>query len=218
MDKRVEIFKYSDKINTQIERCPEVAEIMQKMFDKLNSNGLSVSFESFLEITTKHIFGSKQVDGQGHRIYDVGKEISLLIKNLAIDSNPENSKVMGFKINREKLIDLMEVEEDDTKELVSLIHLLSVEDWNLFKYLEFDTKTAKVKTVADFAKKIEERLTIYADNERQIRVTAALLALIDALNGYLASYEGFDKPEGIDGLILDGKKAYQLDFERIKKL
>ena len=218
MDKKVEIFKYQDKINIQVERTPEVSAIMQKLFDKFNSNGPKVSFESLVEIATTHIFASRHEDGSGHCIYDGYKEMAGLLKNLTIDSNPENAKVMGFKLNREKLIDLMEVDESDTKELVSMIHLLSVEDWNLFKYLEFDNKTAKVKPVSDFALKIAESHTIYADNERQIKATKALLALIDALNGYLESCERFSKPENIDGLRLDENKAYRLDFDCIKRI
>jgi len=216
--KKVEIFKYLDKINAQIERTPEVSAIMQSIYNKLNSNVMSVSFESLIEIATKHIFESKQVNGQNQSVYDGHKEISNLLKTLTVDSNPENTKVMGFRLNREKLIDMMEVDENDTKELVSLFQSLSIEDWNMLKYLEFDKKAESVIPVADFKQKIVESLTIYADNERQIKATSALVILIDALNGYANSHTIFVKPEGIDGLKFDTNKNYQLDFERIKQL
>lgn len=218
MDKKVELFKNTKAISAKLERLPEVCKTMQKLFNKLNSNGLKASFEVVKEAAETHIFASRQTNGQNQSIYDGHKEWSHLIKSLAIDSNPENSKVMGFKMNREKLIDLMEIDEVDTKALIDLIRSLTYDDWSLLKFLEFDNKTATVKVMSSHTMEIEESHTIYADNERQIKVTAALLALIEALNNYLDSCELFSRLETIDGLKLDSNKAYQLDIERIKRL
>lgn len=218
MEKKVELFKNTNVIKTELERCPEVCKAIQKLFNKLNSNGLSASFEAVIEIVTKYLFASRQTNFQNQSVYNGHKEMSDLIKNLAIDSNPENSKFMGFKMKREKLIDLMEIDEADTKELIDIIQSISIEDWILLQHLDFDAKTAKVNLKADHVQKIEESRTIYADNERQIKATAALLPLIDALNGYISACEYFDKPDNIDGLRLNGNKAYILDVARIKSL
>lgn len=218
MEKKVEIFKNTKAINAKLERCPEVCKTMQNLFNKLNSNGLKASFEVVKEVAETHIFASRQTNGQNQSVYDGHKEMSHLIKGLAIDNNPEAAKVMGFKMSREKLIDLMEIDEADTKELIDLIHSMTYEDWDILKHLEFDGKTATVKLMANHSTEIEKSHTIYADNESQIKATAALIKLIEALNVYSDSHSYFGKPEGIDGLKFDSSKAYQLDIARIKQL
>lgn len=112
----------------------------------------------------------------------------------------------------------MEIQDSDIQEFLSLIESISIADWDLFRYLGFNATTKTVNLISGYAAAISESLTIYADNDRQIQVTTALLALKDALNAYLASYDQFDKPEDISGLRLDINKAYQLDVELIKRL
>jgi hypothetical protein len=214
---KVEIKKNTEAIRIHLERCPEVCETIQKLYNKLNSNGLVTSFKVVMEVTTKYLFASKQTNSQNQSVFDGQKEISDLLKNLTIDSSPENVKVMGFKMNREKLFDLIAIELEDIQEVLTLIDSISIEDHCLFKHLDFDSEIVKVKLVSGYAAQIVASHTVFADNEKQIKVTEVLLKLAASLNDYRTVCANFDDPDNIDGLILT-KTGYSLDVARIKKI
>ena len=214
---KLEIYKNTELIKKRLQRVPEVCETIQKLFNKFNGNGLTTSFEDLMKIIEKYMFKGNITD------FDGQKELEELLKNIAVDSSPETVKVMGFKMKREKLLDLIEIEPEDIQELLFLIASLSVEDWNILKHIEFDTKTQLVKTTAGHAVKIETDLSVFADNEKQIKVTKLLLKLKEAINEWVALRSSlslnFDIPN-IDGLLLNkiSGKDFVLDVEKIKRL
>ena len=215
---KVEIFKNNEEIQRRLDRIPAVRGTVQSLYDKLNSNGLVTSFDSVIEIATKFIFNTRSRDGQGHLTFDSKKEVVELLKNTLVDSTPGIQTAMGFKMSREKILDLMQVEEIDVQEFLSLIESISINDWELLRYLGFNVQTKTVILTTGYADEITESLTIYADNDRQILFTAATLALIEALNGCSNVYADFDRPDDIYGLKFDGHKAYQLNIDQIKRL
>ncbi len=215
---KVEIFKNNAEIQRRLDRIPAVRTTVQSLYDKLNSNGMVTSFNSVIEIATTFVFNTRNRDGQGHLTFDSKKAVIELLKNTIIDSTPGIETSMGFKMKRDKILDIIQIEDSDVQEFLYLIELISVNDWDLFKYLGFNDQTKTVILTVGYADEISESLTIYADNDRQILFSSAALALIEALNSCSNVYADFDRPDDIYGLKFDGHKAYQLNIDQIKRL
>jgi len=90
-----------------------------------------------------------------------------------------------------------------------------LEDSYLLKYLEFNTEDQQVKLIPDFIKEIENKHTVFADTEKQIKITKVLLKVKEALNEYIKICTNWQIPDDIDGLNrINGE--YELDTNKIK--
>lgn len=211
MDK-IEIYKNDEEIRRKSQRAPEVLGAIQAIYDKLNGNGLTTSFEKVIEITTKFIFATREGNARKEQIAED------LLKSIAVDSLPANN-AFGFAIKREKMLEMVEVKPQDIQDLLALFDLINIHEWSLLEHIEFDAQTKKVKYATGHLSKIEEKHTIYADNAKQVKITKAILALREAINAYCLVCEdcgkSVDRPE-IAGLITLAKD-YRLDHMFVKE-
>ncbi len=211
MDK-VEIYKDVEEIQKKTGRATEVLGAIQSIYDKLNSGGLTTSFERVIEITTKFVFATREDKTKKEPMAED------LLKAITVDSLQANNAI-GFAVKREKMLEMVEVNPQDVQDLLALFDLINIHEWSLLEHIEFNTQTKKVKYAADHLSKIEEKHTIYADNEKQIQVVKVLAKLKEALNEYCLVCENYGKsvsrPE-IAGLI-NLIKDYKLDHMFVKE-
>lgn len=213
---KLEIYKNMNKIGQETKRLPIVCETVQKLYEKVNSNGLTTSYEDLKAFIETYIHNSstafvhiRQPEFNGE------KEISIFLKNIVIDSSPEGLKIMGIKMNRDKMADLIEIDVKDITDISGLLLLLDLEDSYLLKYLEFNTEDQQVKLIPTFFKEIENKHTVFADTEKQIKITKVLLKVKEALNEYIKICSNWQIPDDIDGLNrINGE--YELDAHEIK--
>jgi len=212
---KLEIYKNVEAIAQKSQRLPEVCTVFQSLYDKLNANGLSVSFETIEDFTKRFIQDANQTRQRRHTDHNAEKVVTDFIKNVTLDSNPNGLNTTGLKISREKTLELMEIEPEDINEVLNLIESLNIDDFELIKYISFDTENSTIEPVTDHTAKIEADNTIFADTDKQITISQALLTLRDALEVYSETCKRFARPVDIDGLIIT-PTGYKLDIQRIK--
>ena len=213
---KLEIYKNQEEIDKHLERSPVVCEAIQLLLNKVNSNGATLSPKALLKFVEFYVSGSVPIGFRRYTEFDGAKEITELLKNIAIDSVEEKPSIMGLKLSREKMLELIEIDPQDVNELSTLISSLSHEDVDLFKHIEFDTLGTTASLEPEYIKKINDRFTIFTASKKQIEVTKTLLKLTEALKEYGQVCTNFHIPEHIDG-IKYFNKMYVLDEQAIRR-
>ncbi len=212
---KLEIYKNVEAIDQKSQRLPEVCTVLQSLYDKLNTNSLSVSFETIEDFTRRFLQDANQNRQRRQGNHNPEKVVTDFIKNVTFDSNPNGLNTIGLKISREKTLELIEIDNEDINEVLNMIGSLTIDDFELIKYISFDTENSTIEPVTDYAAIIEADNTIFADTDKQITIATALLKLRDALAEYSETCKRFTRPEDIDGLIIT-PTGYKLDVQRIK--
>ena len=150
MDKLV-IFEDTVEINKRVNRGPVVLEVVQSLYDKLNSNGLVTSFDSVKEVFQSFASKSRHRDGQGHLTLDQEKYVTELMKNTLLDSTPDGLTINGIKMNRAKVLDLIQIDELAVQEFISLFNSFTPIDVHLLCFLQLDAVTHTINLQNGYA-------------------------------------------------------------------
>jgi len=212
MEKLV-ITKDAEAIKSEIERCPQVCKILGSVLTKLQEKGYSPDLDELEKMLQGYCSKMDNFDfkRQSEQI------ISQYLKHLIIESNHPNQNLLGLKLNKEKFAELLEINHEDVTEILTLLSGLTSEDWNYFKYTDFDSKENKVVLNSDYKNLIDESHTVYAVGKKQIEVTKLLFKVRDNLSELekICSTE-IHKQESIPGLCWKNGRG-ELDTSFIRK-
>ena len=213
---KIQIFRNQESINKQLARLPEVCAIIQLLLAALNSNIATFPPQAMLKFVERYLMGSVPLGFRKFQDFDAVKEITELLKNIAIDTAAEPPSIMGLKMSRSKMLEMIEIDAQAINEVSTLISSLIYEDADLFPYLRFDALGETASLEVDYIINTEDRFTVYAESAKQIEITNALLKLAVALNEYESICTNFKRPDDIDGLKYVNK-VYVLDEHVIKR-
>lgn len=207
------IKKDKDAIKTELERCPQVCKILDSVLTKLQEKGYNPNLDELEQ--TLHGYCSKISSWDFEQ--QAEKMISNYLKELVIESNHPNEKLLGLKLKKEKISELLEIPSEDVSDMLALLSDLELEDWHYFRYTDFDSNANRVVLNPDYKKLIDESHTVYAYGKKQIEITKILLKICDGLTEYenLCGIS-IHREEPIPGIRWKNKRG-ELDVNFIRK-
>jgi len=164
---KVIIYRNEAEINRLTELCNTAKAQFQSLYNGFKEMGATPTVQKMVEVIT----ANKQ-----------GKGIESKIKEVIFDCSPEKS-FAGMTYNREKFMDMLDVP-------AKLVEIVKACEFAIMETANFITiSTDTVNTVKDFETFITERLTVYAQNQKQIDMFNFLTGMLAGLNQYINTVE-----------------------------
>ncbi len=176
MEKLV-ITKDTLAIESEVERCPHVCKILGTVLTKLQEWGYSPDLDKLEQTLHNYCSIMLEFDFEEHS----ERIISNYLKQLTIDSNHTDQKILGLKLKKEKFYELLEINHEEIKTVLTLLTELSPEDWRYFNYTDFNKEENKVVLNPNYKTMIDDLHTVYAVGKKQIEVTKLLWKVCDGL-------------------------------------
>jgi hypothetical protein len=209
--KKLKIKEDIEAIELGLNRCPEVHEIVKQLFVLFESKGLSPNFKDI----KRFLVGYWHQKETHNSDLENERKVSNFLKSLIADTHHEKTTdVLGFKLNKEKFSELLDLDKNLVTDIIDLISKTERQDGVYLDFIEYDKESKQITLNNSFKEHIKEKHTMYAHGDKQIEVANMLLSLINSMNEYerITGYK-IHREEPFKGIQWrNGKGEISMDF------